>query len=81
MKTRRYGPLRGPNSSSCGELRPLAEAKNELIMLFWTIFGNFWCLVVTLVPFSSNCCNFERNPEEEKKSIENQFFSCNFQPK
>ena len=24
--TRRYGPLRGPTSSSCGGLRPLAEA-------------------------------------------------------
>ena len=25
MDTRRYGPLRGPSSSSCGGLRPLAE--------------------------------------------------------
>jgi hypothetical protein len=24
--TRRYGPLRGPTSSSCGGLQPLAEA-------------------------------------------------------
>ena len=43
--TRRYGPLRGLTSSSCGGLRPLAEAffalwaKKELIMLFWPIFG------------------------------------------
>ena len=60
IKTRRYGPLRGPTSSSCGGLRPMAEAffalraKKELIMLFWPIFGNFWCPVVTLVTFSSN---------------------------
>ena len=45
--TRRYGPLRGSTSSSCGELWPLAEAfialwpKKELIMLFWPIFGIF----------------------------------------
>ena len=38
MHTRRYGPLRGPTSSSCGGLRPSAEAffalraKKELIM-------------------------------------------------
>ena len=46
-KTRRYGPLSGPTSSSCRGLQPLAEAyfafgaQNELIMLFWLIFGNF----------------------------------------
>ena len=33
-------------------------------MLFWTIFGNFWCPVVNLVTFSSNLCNFERNPKK-----------------
>ena len=55
LNTRRYGPLRGPTSSSCGWLWPLAEAffalreKKELIMLFWPIFGIFWCPVVTLV--------------------------------
>ena len=27
----------------------LAEAKKELNILFWLIFGNFWCPVVTLV--------------------------------
>ena len=38
--TKRYGPLRGPTSSSCGGLRPSAEAcfalraKKELFMLF-----------------------------------------------
>ena len=47
VKIRRYGPLRGPTSSSCGGLRPSAEAffalraKKELIMLFWPIFGIF----------------------------------------
>jgi hypothetical protein len=43
--TRRYGPLRGPTSSSCGGLRPSAEAffalraKKQLFMLFWPTFG------------------------------------------
>ena len=61
--TRRYGPLRGPTSSSCGWLWPSAEAffalraKKELIVLFGPIFGNFWCPVVTLVTFSSNISN------------------------
>ena len=67
--TRRYGPLCGPTSSSCGGLQPSAEAffalraKKELIMLFWLIFGNFWCPVVALVTFSSNLSNFEKNPK------------------
>ena len=39
--TRRYGPLRGPTSSSCGELQLSAEAKKELFMLFWPIFWQF----------------------------------------
>ena len=72
MITRRYGPLRGPTSSSCGGLRPLAQAffraKKELIMLFWPIFGIFWCPVVTLVTFSSNHSNIERNRKKPKKS-------------
>ena len=34
----------------------------ELIMLFWATLGNFWCPVVTLVTFSSNLSNFEKNP-------------------
>ena len=52
IKTRIYGPLRGPTSSSCGGPN----------------FGNFWCPVVTLVTFSSNIGNFERNPKKTKKS-------------
>ena len=60
--------LRGPTFSSCGGLWPLAEAffapwAKTPIMLFWPIFGNFWCLVVTLVTFSSYLSNFERNPK------------------
>ena len=69
--TRRYGPLCGPTSSSCGGLRPLAEAffgqKKELIMLFWPIFGNFWCPVVTLVTFSSNISNNTKKTKKSKK--------------
>ena len=38
-----------------------ATKKRELIMLFWPIFGNFWCRVVTLVTFSSNISNLKRN--------------------
>ena len=53
--TRRYGPLRGPTSSSCGGLRPSDDvffalrAKKELIMLFWPFFGDFWCPVALLL--------------------------------
>ena len=60
--TRRYGPLRGPTSSSFGGLRPSAD----LFMLFWPIFRDFWCSVVTVVTFSSNFSNFERNKKSEK---------------
>ena len=76
IPTRRYGPLRGPTSSSCGGLRPSAESfltfgqKRELIMLFWTIFGNFWCPVVTLVTFSTNLSNFKRNPQKNPKKVQ-----------
>ena len=54
--TRRYGPLRGPTSSSCRGLRPrlffaLRAKKRELIMLFWPIFWQFWVA-------SSNIGNF-----------------------
>ena len=86
--TRRYGPLGGPTSSSCGGLRPSAEAflalraKKEPIMLFWPIFGNFWCTVVTLVTFISNISNFENNPKKteqiQKKSKKIQKISKNF---
>ena len=37
-------------------------------MLFWPIFGIFWCPVVTLVTFSSNLSNFARIPKKPKKS-------------
>ena len=42
-------------------------------MLFWPIFGNFWCPIVTMVTFSSNLINFERNPKNKNnKKIKNQ---------
>ena len=47
------------------------RAKKELIMLFWPVFGNFWCPVVTLVTFSSNISNFERNTKKTKKIKKN----------
>ena len=34
-------------------------------MLFGPIFGDFWCPVVTVVTFSSNLSNFERNQKKE----------------
>ena len=46
MYTRRYGPLHGPSSSSCGGLQSWAkdcfalQAKKRLL---WPILGNFWC--------------------------------------
>ena len=39
-------------------------------MLFWLIFGNFLCSVVTLVTFSSNLSNFERNAKKTQKQSE-----------
>ena len=37
-------------------------AKKELIMLFWPIFGDFWCPVVTLVSFISKRRAKTENP-------------------
>ena len=68
--TRRYGPLRGPISSSCGGLRSSVEtffglrAWKSFFMQFWNILGHFWCPVVSLVTFSSNLSNFENNPKK-----------------
>ena len=77
INTRRYSPLRGLSSSSCGGLRPTAEAfyalraKKELFMLFWLTLGHFWCSVVTSVTFSSNLSNFEKNSKNPKKIQKN----------
>ena len=42
-------------------------------MLFWPIFGDFWCPVETVVTFSSNLSSFERNQKKLKnpKKIQN----------
>ena len=40
-------------------------SKKKLILLFWPIFGIFWC-PVTLVTFSSNLSNFENYPKNPK---------------
>ena len=67
MTTRRYGPLRGPTSSSCEGLHPLAEvifalrAKNKIIMLF----VNFQAILVS----SSNLSNFKKNTKSPKKKF------------
>ena len=69
-QTRRYGPLRGPTSSSYGGPPPRLflpfGQKRQFIMLFRPIFGNFWCPLVTLVTFSRNLSNFEENPKKTK---------------
>ena len=38
-------------------------------MLFWPIFNHFWFPVVTLVTFSSNLSNFQKNPKKNPKKI------------
>ena len=57
IQTRRYGPLRGPTF------------RDHYAVLVH--FGNFLCPVVTLVIFSSNISNFEMNPKEIQKKIQN----------
>ena len=74
IQTRRYSPLRGLTCSSCGGLRPPAEAffalraKKGLFMLFLPNLGHFWCSVVTSVTFSSNFSNFEKSKKNPQKS-------------
>ena len=78
MTTKRCGPLRGPSSSSCGGLQPLAEAffcppgkKRSFYICFGQHFGHFWRSVVTSVTFSSNLSNFkkiQKNPKNSKIS-------------
>ena len=57
--------------------------KKNLIMLFWPIFGNFWCPVVTLVTFNSNLSKFERNHKKtkESKKVPNFFYKFQTNPK
>ena len=53
--TRRYGPLRGPTSSSCGGLRPRGffcpPGKKRTYYAVLASFRPFWCPVVTFVTF------------------------------
>ena len=51
--TRRYGPLR-------------PSGKKRAYYAVLPIIGHFWCSVATLVTFSSNLCNFEKNPTIQK---------------
>ena len=58
-ETRRYGPLRGPTSSSCGGLHPSSEAFFALLekRTYYAVlahFRPFWSSVVTLVTFTRN---------------------------
>ena len=50
------------------------RARKVLIILFWSVFSQFWFPVVTLVAFSSNLSNFVRNswkPKKIPKKIQN----------
>ena len=40
--------------------------KKSFFMMFWPIFGNFWCPVVTVVTFISYLSNFEKNSKKSK---------------
>ena len=68
--TRRNSPYAGFTSSSCGRLRPPAEAflafwaKKELFMLFWLTLCHFWCSAVASVTFSSYLRNFQKKNKE-----------------
>ena len=57
ITTRRYGPLRGPTSSSCGGLRPSAEAFFALLAKkknYYAVLAHFQQFLVS----SSNIGNF-----------------------
>ena len=72
MYTRRYSPLRGLTSSSCGGFWPSTKAffahraKKDLYTLCVLTLGHFWCSVIISVTFSSNLSNFEKNPKIQK---------------
>ena len=56
-KTRRYGPLSGATSSSCGGLRPLTEAFFALHAkkrAYYAVLAHFWQFLVS----NSNLGNF-----------------------
>ena len=64
--TARYAGVFLAPAESFG-LRPMLFCplgKKGVIRLFWPIFGNCWCPVVTLVTFSNNISNFEKNPKK-----------------
>ena len=74
LVTRRYGPICGPTSSSCGRLQPSAKAfsctssnKKNFVFCFDLVVDHFWCSVVTLVTFSSNLSNFQKDPKNPKQ--------------
>ena len=55
--TRRYGPLRGPTSSSCGGLRPSTEgffSPSGKKRAYYAVLAHFWQFFVS----SSNLGNF-----------------------
>ena len=75
---RKYGPLWGPTSSSCGEfglwprLFVALWAEKRPIMLFWPILGLSCCAVVPLFTFSITIkINFfyPKNAKKFKQSL------------
>ena len=63
--------IRVPTSSSCGGLWPRVFLPFGQKTAYYAVLAHFWCPVVTLVVFSSNLSNFERNPKEPNKSPKN----------
>ena len=47
MSTRRYGPLRGPTSSSCGGLRPRLFCPLGKERAFYAVLAHFWRFLVS----------------------------------
>ena len=64
--TRRWSPLRGPTSGSCGGLRPSAEAFFALRTkkAYYAVLVHFWCPVVTLVTLKKI---LKKNPKKSKQ--------------
>ena len=77
IRTRRYGPYAGLLLAPAEgfSLWPGAcfalWAKKGLICCFGPFLAIFLCPVVTLVTFSSNLSNFEKNPNKPKKIQKN----------
>ena len=58
------------------------KTKIFIYMLFWPIFGHFWCSVVTLITFSSYLNGLKKNPKiPPKKYTQRYIYNKNKIPK